>query len=127
MCCTGTHIDSDITKLGPAHSMVHVVFAEVIFGQIRNVGLLNMWNVRRPYYSDIHDVWLSMGVFNSISSLRKLEIRRCTTEMLPSLQVRFGLPTISRRSCQFLKLGGVLDWLREAEPRLGVSVCRHVR
>jgi hypothetical protein len=40
-----THIDGDIAELRPAHGMVHVVFAKVVFGQVGNVGLLDMGNV----------------------------------------------------------------------------------
>ena len=35
--------------------MVHVIFAEVVFWKIRDVGLLDLWNVRRVQNSDIHD------------------------------------------------------------------------
>ena len=40
-----THIDGDIAELRPAHGMVHVVFAKVIFGEVGDVGLLDMRDV----------------------------------------------------------------------------------
>jgi hypothetical protein len=39
------YINSDITQLWPAHGMVHVVFAKVVFGQVGDVGLLDVGNV----------------------------------------------------------------------------------
>lgn len=38
----GTYINSYIAQLRPAHSMIEVVFAEVIFGEVGNVGELDM-------------------------------------------------------------------------------------
>ena len=40
-----THIDGDVAELRPAHGMVHVVFAKVVFWQVGDVGLLDMRNV----------------------------------------------------------------------------------
>jgi hypothetical protein len=40
-----THIDGDVAELRPAHSMVHVVFAKVVFRQVGDVGLLDMRDV----------------------------------------------------------------------------------
>jgi hypothetical protein len=34
--------------------MVHVVFAKVVLGQVGDVGLLDMRNVRASQHSDIH-------------------------------------------------------------------------
>lgn len=49
-----TYIDSNIAQLRPRQCVVHVVFAEVIFWQIRDVGLLNMRDVRHFHHPDIH-------------------------------------------------------------------------
>jgi hypothetical protein len=43
-----TYINSNIAQLRPAHSMIQVVFAKVVFRQIRNVGELDMRNVFWP-------------------------------------------------------------------------------
>ena len=50
----GSYIDGDVAELWPAQSMVHVVLAEVIFWQVRDVRLLDVRNVGRMQQSDIH-------------------------------------------------------------------------
>lgn len=49
-----TYIDSNIRQLWPRESMVEVVLAKVVFGQIGDVGGLDMWDVGRLEYADIH-------------------------------------------------------------------------
>jgi hypothetical protein len=41
----GTYIHGDVAQLWPAKLVVHVVLAKVVFGQIGNVGRLDMRNV----------------------------------------------------------------------------------
>jgi hypothetical protein len=41
------YVDSNITQLWPAESMVHVVFAEVVFGQVCDVCVLNVGYIGR--------------------------------------------------------------------------------
>lgn len=55
-----THIDGDIAELRPAHGMVHVVFAKVVFGQVGDVGLLDMGNVARSQHADVHVCGMSV-------------------------------------------------------------------
>lgn len=56
-----TYINCDIAQLRPAHGMVHVVFAEVVLGQVCDVRLLDMRNVRASQDSNIHG-WGCVGV-----------------------------------------------------------------
>jgi hypothetical protein len=49
-----THINRHIAQLRPAHSMVQVVLAKIILGQVGNVGQLHVRDVGRLHYSDIH-------------------------------------------------------------------------
>lgn len=42
--------------------MVHVVFAKVVFREIGDVGLLNVWDVARANHTDIHLGSLSESV-----------------------------------------------------------------
>jgi hypothetical protein len=53
-----TYINSDIAQLRPAHGMVQVVLAEVVLGQIGNVGELNMRDVAWAEEADIHLLFL---------------------------------------------------------------------
>ena len=41
----GTHIYGDVAQLWPAKLVVHVVLAKVVFGQVGDVGRLDMRNV----------------------------------------------------------------------------------
>lgn len=45
--------------------MVHVVFAEVVLGEVRDVGLLDVRYVRRLDESDIHDDCLGNEIEHS--------------------------------------------------------------
>lgn len=38
--------------------MVHVVFAEVVLRQVRDVRLLDMWNIERLKHPDVHFVFV---------------------------------------------------------------------
>lgn len=49
-----TYINSHIAQLWPTHRMIEVIFAEVVLGQIRNIGELDMWYVRRSKHTNIH-------------------------------------------------------------------------
>jgi hypothetical protein len=42
---TQTYINGDIAQLRPAHSMIQVVFAEVVLRKVGDVGELDMWYV----------------------------------------------------------------------------------
>jgi hypothetical protein len=50
----GTDIDRDVAQLRPAQGMVHVILAKVVFGQVRDVGLLDVGDIRGLEQSDIH-------------------------------------------------------------------------
>jgi hypothetical protein len=39
-------VDGDIAELWPAEGVVHVIFAKVVFREIGDVCLLDVWNVR---------------------------------------------------------------------------------
>jgi len=49
-----TYVDGHIAQLRPAKGMVHVIFAEVVLGQVGDIGLLDLGNVRRVEESDVH-------------------------------------------------------------------------
>lgn len=44
-----TYIDSHVTQLRPAQSMVHIVLEEIIFWKVRDIGLLDVRDVRRAH------------------------------------------------------------------------------
>jgi hypothetical protein len=67
-CTHRTYINSHITQLRPAHSMVQVVLAEVILGQVRDVGKLHMRNVRRSKHTNVHFDLPQSGVPSSLCS-----------------------------------------------------------
>ena len=46
--------------------MVHVVFAEVIFREVRNVRLLDVWYVGRMHQSDVHLRFWTVQEYNEI-------------------------------------------------------------
>ena len=49
-----SYIYSHIAQLRPTEGMVHVVFAEVVLGQVGDIRLLDMRDVRRVEKPDIH-------------------------------------------------------------------------
>jgi hypothetical protein len=55
-----THIHGNIAQLRPAQGVVEVVFAKVVFREVRDVGLLHMRNVRGSEQANVHVLnWLS--------------------------------------------------------------------
>ena len=60
--------------------MVHVVFAKVVFGQVGDVGLLDMGNVARSQHADIHVCGMLVCIeYDQRSSMFNSTIRRCET------------------------------------------------
>lgn len=49
-----SYVHRHIAELRPAQSMVHVVFAEVVLRQVRDVRLLDVRDVRGVKDSDVH-------------------------------------------------------------------------
>lgn len=49
------YIDCHVAQLRPAEGMVHVIFAKVVFGQVRDVRLLDVRDIGGLKLSDIHD------------------------------------------------------------------------
>jgi hypothetical protein len=65
--CEQTYINSNIAQLRPAHRMVQIVFAKVVFRQIRNVRKLHMRDVRRSKHANVHFVRLVSFLALSVS------------------------------------------------------------
>lgn len=64
-----TYVYGYVAQLWPAQGMVHVVFAKVVFGQVRNVRLLDVRDIGELKYADIH----GGGMDDRISDGVKLE------------------------------------------------------
>lgn len=47
-------VDGDVRQLGPRECVVEVVFEEVVFGQVGNIGKLHMWDVGGLKDANIH-------------------------------------------------------------------------
>jgi len=68
-----THIYGNVAQLGPAERMVEVVFAEVVFGEVRDVGLLDVRYVRGAEDSDIH-VGVSQCLDGSLHGICRAQV-----------------------------------------------------
>jgi len=70
-----TYIYGDVAELGPAEGMVEVVFAEVVLGEVGDVGLLDVRNVRGAEDSNIHVGVLQCRRATSQRGLRYVKCR----------------------------------------------------